>query len=128
MRLMAECASASCIDSINGIIHDCIFSVKDVRFDTERKTVRVPFRAAESVVASWFSFGRSKRHLAFVLEIGNVQAMRCEDEQKIEVYNLNELEYQSANGELKIRTGIPTKFDVKVEGLLLRIFSSSSPS
>ena len=77
-------------------------------------------------MASWFSFRRRKRNPAFVLEIGNAQSMQCEDEQKIGTYNLNELEYQSESGQLRIRTGIPTKFDVKVEGLLLKIFSLSS--
>lgn len=126
VKLIAECTSPDCIDSINGIIHDCTFRVSDVSFDTEYETVRVPFRPVEGVVASWFSFRKRKRHPDFALEICNAKLVECEDTQRIEAYDFNQLEYDSESGLLTIRTGIPMKFSVKVEGLRVKITTSNN--
>jgi hypothetical protein len=122
MRLLTECAAPECLDALTGLIHDCTFSVDDVVFDKARGSVRVPFKRAGGVVASWFSFLKRGRAPGFLLEIGLAESVLCEDTQGIGSYGINRLEYHRDSGVLKICTTVPTAFDVHVGALDIKVY------
>lgn len=117
VKLLAECNSTNCLGQVTDLIHDNWFSVKDVRLDPESRTVHVPFSRVDE---------GSGREVQAELQICNAESFQCEDAQKIQRYDFNELAFYPEKRLLEIRTGIPTKFDVKVEGLLVKVLSSLS--
>jgi len=96
--------------AVNRTLHDRWFDVSEVRHDQRRALVSIPFRrrrqpkAAAGTEDTW-------------LHIGRVDSLRLEDTQRIDRYDFNELQFMPDVGILRVATGIPMVFEMKVSGI-----------
>lgn len=105
------------LDRLLRLLHDRWFDVADVKFDRAAGTVTVPF-----LVASEPKPGAGMRDCW--LRIRHVTHMELQESEGVGRYDLNDFWFESEAGRLQIRTGIPLRFELKVNALELEVLDS----
>jgi hypothetical protein len=125
-QIVVACASPECLGSVNDVVHDCTFKMREIDYDRANGIVRVPFQGATSVLGSWFSVLRRRRVEQFLLEVQSVVSAEWQDSRGIETYNFRELTFDQASGVLQICTGIPAHFAILVGEIDIRVLAKSN--
>jgi hypothetical protein len=97
--------------SLTDLLHDYWFDAEGIRFHPERGTVVVPVyrRAKSSLLRSILgrSEPQSRFHELGRLEFEGVSSCEVVDTERIRFYDLNEVQFDSNEGEITVLTGCP---------------------
>ena len=113
------------LDAINDVLHDRWFRVDDVAYNEGDRCVRVRF------LLSGHENVRGKDDettgTALVLEIENVEEHQLTESEGVGRYDFNRLIFSKATGVIRVETGIPLRFAIRVSGLGVRVFERAPP-
>lgn len=104
------------LKQIDELLHDRWFDVDALRFDDVRHLIQVPFCDLSK------GAGRTAGAKALVLEIRNVEQHLLNDTEGVGLYDFNKFVALRDTRTLRIETGVPLCFEIKVTGLDVRLF------
>lgn len=85
-------------------IHDWWFSMSDVKYDVNSRTLTVPLRrSSRSAPAA------AQKTLVFGSVLGHVM----QDTQGVDSYDVNTIQWDAKRGVILVNTGIPSHFEVQ---------------
>ena len=111
--LQLSASSGSDLGALNDRLHDTWFAVSEVIWDQLSRTVSI--HAGPSTRES------DARHDSLLLVIGGVSSCNIEDQQKIDRYDIDQVQYDASRGKLRVLTTIPTRFECEVTSLSLSL-------
>jgi hypothetical protein len=100
--------NAQDMEVINRCLHDCWFDMGSVAFDAAARELRVPFERPPAPRRSAWAPNS-------LLRIRGVEECTIEDAQRIGLYDFNEIHYVASARTLRVLTGIPARFDLRIE-------------
>lgn len=110
MGMILQVDSPDFIDAVNDIIHDCWFDVDDVSFDASASRLSIPFdyelpgAVAKKLLRQGYTVGRRRSGL---LCVNSALSYVLHDTQRIGRYDFNRIQYEPAQGVVRIETNIP---------------------
>jgi hypothetical protein len=108
------------------LIHDCWFETEDVELDHGTGEMVIPFQyplreQARSTGGMWPFKKQVTPIVRASLRIHGVDDYHLEDSSGVGRYDFNDLEYDAASRRLRITTGIPMGFEIKVRSFGLTV-------
>ncbi|MBI5365428.1 MAG: hypothetical protein HZA54_00200 [Planctomycetes bacterium] len=125
MTALAVVTDPKHLPKIVHLIHDCWFGVEDIRFDSDRQVMAIPFsRGSRRLGDSGYGRSRTLPPPDCVLKVHHVVGHSVIDHELVGFYDFTELTYNSGDRRIDVRTGIPIaihavvdSFEVSVEQL-----------
>ncbi|MCC6729929.1 MAG: hypothetical protein IT208_11390 [Chthonomonadales bacterium] len=112
MRARVDVWDAQYLWLINDIVHDASYAVSGYRLGPDPSILTVPFRRPREDRRPYPLFRRrpAPEPVAWLLQFGNVADHRITDDQGIDEYPMNGVNYNAHDGTLRVETSIPTVF------------------
>ena len=109
---------------INNVLHDRWFRVIDVAYDKtgQRVSVRFPLSGQDTA-----RLGVSATATALVLEVESVEELQLMESEGVGRYDFNKLMFSTRTDIIRLETGVPLRFDMRVSGLGVRLFERAPP-
>lgn len=105
-------------------IHDCWFSLDDITFDADSRTLRIPFedKSNGSLASSLHSrpAGGGTRKTR-ELRVFNVESYEIEDEERVGAYDFNEFTYDPRARTISVSTGVPLGMTIVVSRFAVEV-------
>jgi hypothetical protein len=119
------------IPEVVEIIHDAWFDADQIRFDRTKEELVIPFRCRSRERKkgnSVWSFQRgTARIVQCYLRIHHVQAYQIVDENRVGLYDFDELRYDAKSGRVVITTGVPIRLEIIVQSFGLTVEITEQP-
>ena len=114
------------IPEILDLIHDCWFDTDKIEFDREESELLIPFERAAQEPGIFrggiLPFGRRNSSMVLAyLRIRHVENYHLNDLEGLGTYDFNEIHYDENSSRLRITTGVPLEFEVKVKRFELEV-------
>jgi hypothetical protein len=114
-ELRAE--SPESLGQINDALHDRWFDVEDVEFNKPARHVRLRFRDSAKAALN-----------NLILDIGNVDELLLTETEGIGVYDFNRLTFLAPSGTLRVKTGVPLRFEMRVSRVDVTVRDATEPA
>ena len=120
--VIARATHSSELRPVIDAVHDSFFDVEAVRFHEMEGVVEVPYRhelplpgSPARRLVNWLR--RRHREEPGLLRFRKVKAVLLPDDQVVGTYDINAIVFDGTAKKVIVRTGIPTRFELEVEGL-----------
>ncbi len=113
MRTTVLCQEPSKISDIVDFVHDHWLDIGRVTLDSETKTLTIPYLRPRGHESHFFLRPRYPMLEGF-LKIYYVEKYVVRDTERVRLYDINELIYDPRARVLRITTGVPLEFVVRV--------------